>query len=158
MSRKVRHTNRRCPCSLATVFKIHSSLQCFTVLPRVLPRARCPRHASGNHPHPSCSTAFPWRDVSAASFISSADLDSGNTAGGMRRMRRMICRNCATHKTPQWRCGPEGPKTLCNACGLRLRKGHVLERYANLGSNETLPPLLVGASASESGSPCSSCN
>jgi len=24
--------------------------------------------------------------------------------------------------TPVWRAGPEGPKTLCNACGVRYMK------------------------------------
>ncbi|GIL45290.1 hypothetical protein Vafri_2456 [Volvox africanus] len=33
-----------------------------------------------------------------------------------------ICRECGTDKTPQWRCGPEGPRTLCNACGVRYTK------------------------------------
>ena len=32
------------------------------------------------------------------------------------------CLNCGRQKTPQWRVGPEGPKTLCNACGVRFRK------------------------------------
>ncbi len=35
----------------------------------------------------------------------------------------MTCRNCGTHQTPQWRCGPEGPRSLCNACGVRYKKG-----------------------------------
>ncbi len=35
----------------------------------------------------------------------------------------MTCRNCGTHHTPQWRCGPEGPRSLCNACGVRYKKG-----------------------------------
>jgi hypothetical protein len=30
------------------------------------------------------------------------------------------CLNCGQQKTPQWRMGPEGPKTLCNACGVRF--------------------------------------
>jgi len=34
-----------------------------------------------------------------------------------------FCRNCGAMSTPQWRCGPEGPRTLCNACGVRWRKG-----------------------------------
>ena len=37
--------------------------------------------------------------------------------------RRLTCSNCATHQTPQWRCGPGGPRTLCNACGVRYKKG-----------------------------------
>lgn len=36
---------------------------------------------------------------------------------------RNFCRNCGAMSTPQWRCGPEGPRTLCNACGVRWRKG-----------------------------------
>lgn len=30
------------------------------------------------------------------------------------------CRECEVRSTPQWRRGPEGPGTLCNACGLRF--------------------------------------
>ncbi|XP_027352829.1 GATA transcription factor 15-like [Abrus precatorius] len=32
------------------------------------------------------------------------------------------CAHCKTTKTPLWRGGPAGPKTLCNACGIRYRK------------------------------------
>ncbi|KAL1212775.1 GATA transcription factor 23 [Cardamine amara subsp. amara] len=32
------------------------------------------------------------------------------------------CSDCKTTKTPMWRGGPAGPKSLCNACGIRLRK------------------------------------
>mmetsp|Transcript_43443 Transcript_43443/g.111125 ORF Transcript_43443/g.111125 Transcript_43443/m.111125 type:complete len:435 (-) Transcript_43443:344-1648(-) len=32
------------------------------------------------------------------------------------------CTNCATISTPLWRGGPHGPKTLCNACGVRYMK------------------------------------
>ncbi|KAF7843666.1 GATA transcription factor 5-like [Senna tora] len=28
------------------------------------------------------------------------------------------CTHCLAQRTPQWRAGPLGPKTLCNACGL----------------------------------------
>ena len=37
------------------------------------------------------------------------------------------CLNCGTHTTPQWRSGPDGPRTLCNACGVRHKKGLPLE-------------------------------
>ncbi|KAF3782767.1 GATA transcription factor 16 [Nymphaea thermarum] len=33
-----------------------------------------------------------------------------------------VCVDCQTTKTPLWRSGPRGPKTLCNACGIRYRK------------------------------------
>ncbi|KAJ0079846.1 hypothetical protein Patl1_22292 [Pistacia atlantica] len=32
------------------------------------------------------------------------------------------CTDCKTTKTPLWRGGPAGPKSLCNACGIRHRK------------------------------------
>lgn len=35
------------------------------------------------------------------------------------------CSHCGTKKTPQWRRGPKGPGTLCNACGIRYRNGSI---------------------------------
>ncbi|BDA45186.1 probable GATA transcription factor 9 at C-terminar half [Coccomyxa sp. Obi] len=32
------------------------------------------------------------------------------------------CTQCGTQVTPVWRAGPYGPKTLCNACGVRYMK------------------------------------
>ncbi|XP_062230236.1 GATA transcription factor 15-like [Phragmites australis] len=32
------------------------------------------------------------------------------------------CANCGTTSTPLWRNGPRGPKSLCNACGIRFKK------------------------------------
>ncbi|XP_009400219.2 GATA transcription factor 4 isoform X2 [Musa acuminata AAA Group] len=44
--------------------------------------------------------------------------------GGVRR-----CTHCASEKTPQWRTGPLGPKTLCNACGVRFKSGRLVPEY-----------------------------
>lgn len=33
------------------------------------------------------------------------------------------CVHCLSTETPLWRSGPDGPKTLCNACGVRYKKG-----------------------------------
>lgn len=33
-----------------------------------------------------------------------------------------LCADCGTTASPEWRKGPQGPKTLCNACGLRWAK------------------------------------
>ncbi|KAK9004684.1 hypothetical protein V6N11_042143 [Hibiscus sabdariffa] len=35
---------------------------------------------------------------------------------------KKTCADCGTSKTPLWRGGPAGPKSLCNACGIRSRK------------------------------------
>ena len=51
--------------------------------------------------------------------------DSGDGSGGDGRR----CLHCATDKTPQWRTGPMGPKTLCNACGVRYKSGRLVPEY-----------------------------
>lgn len=39
------------------------------------------------------------------------------------------CSHCQVQKTPQWRTGPQGPKTLCNACGVRFKSGRLFPEY-----------------------------
>ncbi|KAJ4964755.1 hypothetical protein NE237_016604 [Protea cynaroides] len=39
------------------------------------------------------------------------------------------CSHCHVQKTPQWRMGPLGAKTLCNACGVRFKSGRLLPEY-----------------------------
>ncbi|KAI8983466.1 GATA zinc finger-domain-containing protein [Pilobolus umbonatus] len=43
-----------------------------------------------------------------------------------RRNRRSVaghrCHSCQTTETPEWRRGPDGGRTLCNACGLHYSK------------------------------------
>ncbi|KAI3945386.1 hypothetical protein MKW92_042543 [Papaver armeniacum] len=50
------------------------------------------------------------------------------------------CSDCQTTKTPLWRGGPAGPKSLCNACGIRQRKKRraLLGLNSNSGSNKKL--------------------
>ncbi|KAJ4149895.1 hypothetical protein LMH87_010669 [Akanthomyces muscarius] len=38
------------------------------------------------------------------------------------------CHRCSRLETPQWRPGPDGPRTLCNVCGLIYTKRQ--QRYA----------------------------
>ncbi|KAL1920167.1 uncharacterized protein VTP21DRAFT_1313 [Calcarisporiella thermophila] len=35
---------------------------------------------------------------------------------------QLRCQNCKSTETPEWRKGPMGPRTLCNACGLTWAK------------------------------------
>jgi hypothetical protein len=44
------------------------------------------------------------------------------------------CTHCQAEKTPQWREGPSGPKTLCNACGVRYKSGRLVPEYRPFGS------------------------
>ncbi|EPS57889.1 hypothetical protein M569_16927, partial [Genlisea aurea] len=50
---------------------------------------------------------------------------SGAVAAGQPRR----CSHCGVTKTPQWRAGPMGSKTLCNACGVRFKSGRLLPEY-----------------------------
>ncbi|CAN6858662.1 unnamed protein product [Brassica oleracea] len=38
------------------------------------------------------------------------------------KKRVRCCSDCRTTKTPMWRGGPSGPKSLCNACGIRFMR------------------------------------
>lgn len=55
------------------------------------------------------------------------------------------CLHCASEKTPQWRTGPLGPKTLCNACGVRYKSGRLVPEYRPAAS-----PTFVSARHSNS--------
>lgn len=46
------------------------------------------------------------------------EINSPSNCGNVVR----ICSDCKTSETPLWRSGPQGPKSLCNACGIRQRK------------------------------------
>ncbi|XP_061342389.1 GATA transcription factor 18 [Gastrolobium bilobum] len=55
------------------------------------------------------------------------------------------CANCDTTSTPLWRNGPRGPKSLCNACGIRFKKE---ERRASAAAAAT--PAAVSGGVMES--------
>jgi PAS domain S-box-containing protein len=51
---------------------------------------------------------------------------AGSIGGDKKKKLKMadeyVCTDCGTLDSPEWRKGPSGPKTLCNACGLRWAK------------------------------------
>ncbi|GAV84159.1 GATA domain-containing protein [Cephalotus follicularis] len=49
------------------------------------------------------------------------------------------CLHCEITKTPQWRAGPMGPKTLCNACGVRYKSGRLFPEYRPAASPTFVP-------------------
>ncbi|KAL3620655.1 hypothetical protein CASFOL_035567 [Castilleja foliolosa] len=49
---------------------------------------------------------------------------------------KKCCSDCKTTKTPLWRSGPAGPKSLCNACGIRQRKKRPLSDVATGGDDD----------------------
>ncbi|KAH7447084.1 hypothetical protein KP509_01G090400 [Ceratopteris richardii] len=53
----------------------------------------------------------------------------GSFGGGGCGLQPRRCSHCQSQKTPQWRAGPSGPKTLCNACGVRYKSGRLFDEY-----------------------------
>lgn len=51
----------------------------------------------------------------SAELASEKNIQNGKNAG-------IKCLECGADSSPEWRKGPEGPKTLCNRCGLRYAK------------------------------------
>ncbi|KAF3618175.1 putative phosphatidylinositol 3-kinase, root isoform-like [Capsicum annuum] len=51
------------------------------------------------------------------------------------------CLHCEITRTPQWRAGPMGPKSLCNACGVRYKKGRLYPEYRPAASPTFVPSL-----------------
>ncbi|KAL6633346.1 hypothetical protein ACP70R_026017 [Stipagrostis hirtigluma subsp. patula] len=73
-----------------------------------------------------------------------ADGDADYEEGGERAqpqgtVRR--CTHCQIEKTPQWRAGPLGPKTLCNACGVRYKSGRLFPEYRPAASPTFVPSI-----------------
>ena len=64
-----------------------------------------------------CSSAVSDNtDVAHSKALSVAGTDVGDRIAGR------ACTQCHAQQTPVWRAGPHGPKTLCNACGVRWMK------------------------------------
>ncbi|KAF7837761.1 GATA transcription factor 15-like [Senna tora] len=61
--------------------------------------------------------------------------DSSEESPTMSEQKK-TCADCGTSKTPLWRGGPAGPKSLCNACGIRSRKKKRAILGLNKGSSE----------------------
>lgn len=57
------------------------------------------------------------------SVIKEPEKRKASAEGGRR------CSHCLVQKTPQWRTGPAGWKTLCNACGVRFKAGRLFPEY-----------------------------
>ncbi|KAF3764625.1 hypothetical protein M406DRAFT_91348 [Cryphonectria parasitica EP155] len=50
------------------------------------------------------------------------DPRTGEKKKKLKVAEEYVCTDCGTLDSPEWRKGPAGPKTLCNACGLRWAK------------------------------------
>lgn len=84
---------------------------------------------SSSPPSSTSSTAsFPQSDSPPESAPAKKKRKTSAAAGGGSAQPRK-CSHCGVTKTPQWRAGPLGAKTLCNACGVRYKSGRLLPEY-----------------------------
>ena len=92
------------------------------ILPRDGPSvaARRPSLSWNRPPTADDDWKRPGDELKAEPVETHNDEERAKKEGKKGEWRR--CLNCGRQKTPQWRVGPEGPKTLCNACGVRFRK------------------------------------
>lgn len=89
----------------------------------------------------SCTTSNAWRffqdsTQSAESIFGKKPVKrqkktkkNSTPAAGEPAVQPRRCSHCLVQKTPQWRAGPLGAKTLCNACGVRFKSGRLLPEY-----------------------------
>ncbi|KAJ9540944.1 hypothetical protein OSB04_027450 [Centaurea solstitialis] len=110
-------------------------------------KARSKRSRTGGRVWSLRSSAPPLTDSSASSSSSSSSSCTSKPPpaveeGPVKRQKKRRsaaaaepapmarrCSHCFVQKTPQWRAGPLGAKTLCNACGVRFKSGRLLPEY-----------------------------
>lgn len=77
----------------------------------------------GRTPQPRRAASARAAAKAAASTLRKARGSGGRGTGPIAyTLPGQHCCNCGTQVTPVWRAGPSGPKTLCNACGVRYMK------------------------------------
>ncbi|ONI14991.1 hypothetical protein PRUPE_3G019800 [Prunus persica] len=66
------------------------------------------------------TSSKPNNDDSASAVTSSGSNESWSQDGNGSQHQEAVCRHCGINEkcTPMMRRGPDGPRTLCNACGL----------------------------------------
>lgn len=97
---------------------------------RLLMVAPTPSNAVSTSPATSSSSNYQNLNPNPSQKKPSKRRESNNADNNLAvggEVRR--CLHCAAEKTPQWRTGPMGPKTLCNACGVRYKSGRLVPEY-----------------------------
>ncbi|KAI1081998.1 hypothetical protein F5B20DRAFT_534035 [Whalleya microplaca] len=73
------------------------------------------------------------------------DPRTGEKKKKLKVAEEYVCTDCGTLDSPEWRKGPSGPKTLCNACGLRWAKKEKKKNASGGGSGgnaNRVPPSM----------------
>lgn len=63
--------------------------------------------------------------------------NKSNSSKKMKVADEYVCTDCGTLDSPEWRKGPSGPKTLCNACGRKFYRCNS-QRKSNIADHFTV--------------------
>lgn len=112
--------------------------------PQVPGRCRSKRRRVRRGPSPTTSSssssssclifANPGPNPDLVYYLNTAGSKISNRTKETAPAQPRRCSHCLVQKTPQWRTGPLGSKTLCNACGVRYKSGRLLPEYRPAGS------------------------
>lgn len=114
------------------------------------------RQSGGNAAAPTESTRSPKeKDPEEATPKEPANGATASSSSSSKRQKvddtvqeGQTCLGCNATSTPEWRRGPMGPRTLCNACGLvyaKLIKKRFRETLNMKGQNgKNIPPQAAG--------------
>ncbi|KAF9581370.1 hypothetical protein BGW38_001638 [Lunasporangiospora selenospora] len=89
--------------------------------------------ASGSHNTKILSGVMKKNGLSAGPSTTATTSSSTSTASSKR------CGYCGCTTTPMWRRGPNGPSTLCNACGVKWKHGKIMQDQTDASSTTPKP-------------------
>ncbi|KAK9455456.1 hypothetical protein V1511DRAFT_488315 [Dipodascopsis uninucleata] len=87
----------------------------------------------GRNPSTSCAGISLGKDKKKAIEDEDAFIKSGTSKKRSRGMPSGRCHQCGISETPEWRRGPDGARTLCNACGLHHAK--LIKKHGMMAAN-----------------------
>ncbi|ORX48633.1 hypothetical protein BCR36DRAFT_72225 [Piromyces finnis] len=90
--------------------------------------SRIPPESNSNKSYPTTALSTGKRGRKKIVNLNQEYID--NTLKNLKSDKKIKrCENCGVDRSPEWRRGPSGHKTLCNACGLRYSR--TINRYLN---------------------------
>ncbi|GFS33054.1 plant-specific GATA-type zinc finger transcription factor family protein [Actinidia rufa] len=126
----------------------------------VSPTQRGPHRARSKRPRPAAFNPRPAIQLASPTSSESENFAESHPVNKKKKMKVLLplvrveanpnpnpsqgvrkCMHCEITKTPQWRAGPMGPKTLCNACGVRYKSGRLFPEYRPAASPTFVPAL-----------------
>ncbi|GAM22780.1 hypothetical protein SAMD00019534_059550 [Acytostelium subglobosum LB1] len=84
-------------------------------------------------------------DVEKKDFIDLRPRRNRKSKGGPKKDQEddLVCLRCGTKESPEWRKGPDGCKSLCNACGIYFSKTKKRELESSTKNIVLLPSIIT---------------